>query len=694
MRSWFLLLLLTFSLVVVRVARADDFPGVNTRRFQAPIDANGSLYLEPTPTSGAGVWNAAAWFVYSLRPNVLRDVNGAAVANLVSHQLSTDLVGSIGIGPKIAVALDLPVLLYQTGESNALSSTVVPNAPATTALGDVALIAKGNLVGYGELGGFGLSALLRINAPTGSRASYMSDGMATGEFRLLGEYKVVGLAVQGTLGMKFRPEEREVINRVYQNEIPWGAAVVVRPQMFGWDPKGRFTWVAEVHGATPLLAANAIGNRPASWAMAGISSRMAIGDMSVLLGVETALTQAWGGAPLQVVAGAQWTPRAHDADHDGVKDDIDQCPELAEDRDGVQDADGCPDLEDHDDDGVPDGDDQCPNDKEDNDGYEDADGCPDPDNDEDGISDEQDACPNQEGEVYEDLTIKGCPDTDEDGLVDKLDKCPGKAEDFDGFEDADGCPEPDNDADDVPDADDACPNVPVGPAAGWRLGCPLTDRDGDTIEDSADKCPDDPEVFNGVTDEDGCPDTGGRPLVVVREVGKDHTLLFARPMKFKGSREAPELEPASLVLLRALALELNKHPTWMVAIGVRPKTETAFDQQAALAQAFAAVDAVRGFALRDAVAETVGWKAVATQPGVWANGFGALLFVQPDPPSAPPAPAANPAAPAPSTVIDADAPENAPGATPPSPPVNAPAPQSAPPPPASSGPSPREAPKP
>jgi hypothetical protein len=202
----------------------------------------------------------------------------------------------------------------------------------------------------------------------------------------------------------------------------------------------------------------------------------------------------------------------------------------------------------------------------------------------------------------------------------------------------------------VPDADDACPNVAAGETPGFRLGCPLTDRDGDTLEDSVDKCPDEAETFNGVNDEDGCADTGGRPLVVVTERGNDRTIRFARPMKFKGSREAPELDPASVPTLRALALELNLHPSWIVAIAVRPKSESAFDQQAALAQAFAAVEAVRGFALRDGVAETVGWKAVSNQPGVWANGFGALLFAQPE------------AAPVPTAVPDE--PEAAPGAAP------------------------------
>jgi hypothetical protein len=100
--------------------------------------------------------------------------------------------------------------------------------------------------------------------------------------------------------------------------------------------------------------------------------------------------------------------------------------------------------------------------------------------------------------------------------------------------------------------------------------------------------------------------------------------------------------------LRALALELNRHPNWIVAIGVRPKTESTFDQQAALAQAFAAVETVRGFGMRDGLAETVGWRAVSNQPGAWPNGFGALLFVQPDAPPSPPAASAPPQAGAPS----------------------------------------------
>ena len=131
-----------------------------------------------------------------------------------------------------------------------------------------------------------------------------------------------------------------------------------------------------------------------------------------------------------------------DRDHDGLMDDVDQCPDAPEDKDGFQDSDGCPD-EDNDKDGILDKVDHCPDVAEDKDGFEDDDGCPDDDN-------------------------------DKDGIADKADKCPDVAEDKDNFEDEDGCPEPDNDKDGIPDAQDLCPN--------------------------------EPETVNGYADTDGCPD--------------------------------------------------------------------------------------------------------------------------------------------------------------------------------------------
>jgi outer membrane protein OmpA-like peptidoglycan-associated protein len=71
-------------------------------------------------------------------------------------------------------------------------------------------------------------------------------------------------------------------------------------------------------------------------------------------------------------------------------------------------------LLDSDGDGILDRDDRCPQQPEDRDGFEDADGCPDPDNDHDGILDSVDRCPNQPEVVNGIDDQDGCPD---EGLI-------------------------------------------------------------------------------------------------------------------------------------------------------------------------------------------------------------------------------------------------------------------------------------
>lgn len=69
-------------------------------------------------------------------------------------------------------------------------------------------------------------------------------------------------------------------------------------------------------------------------------------------------------------------PPPSDDDSDGVRGDDDRCPTQAEDGDGFEDDDGCPDPDD-DSDGYPDADDVCPRLAETRNGFDDEDGCPD-----------------------------------------------------------------------------------------------------------------------------------------------------------------------------------------------------------------------------------------------------------------------------------------------------------------------------
>lgn len=116
-----------------------------------------------------------------------------------------------------------------------------------------------------------------------------------------------------------------------------------------------------------------------------------------------------GGATIGVIDQELLSAHVNDPDGDKVIGESDQCSGIAEDLDGFEDQDGCPDF-DNDKDGIYDTQDKCPSEAEDFDKYMDEDGCPDLDNDKDGIADINDTCP-MNGEVvngYKD--DDGCPD--------------------------------------------------------------------------------------------------------------------------------------------------------------------------------------------------------------------------------------------------------------------------------------------
>ncbi|HZS41305.1 MAG TPA: OmpA family protein [Polyangia bacterium] len=230
-----------------------------------------------------------------------------------------------------------------------------------------------------------------------------------------------------------------------------------------------------------------------------------------------------GSSQFRVFIGFIFEPSIGDRDGDGIKDDVDKCPDDPEDFDDFEDEDGCPDP-DNDRDGIPDKDDKCPNEPETKNGFEDEDGCPDS------------------------LDL----DRDGDGIPDRIDKCPDDPEDKDGFEDEDGCPDPDNDKDGIPDVDDLCPNDPED-KDGFedQDGCPDPDNDKDRILDKDDKCPNEPETYNGFEDEDGCPDKG---RVLLRR-GK---LEILDKIYFETAKAI--IKPISYPILNAIVATLKGNP--------------------------------------------------------------------------------------------------------------------------------------
>ena len=433
-------------------------PDINAQSFEsAPATYDGLLVRSARP-QGDGSWQLGATLHYARR--ALSFANRTGDVDLVQTVLGDlwmlDLGAATGYG-KWTFEATLPVALLMRGGGPNLLSIDRPLSPA---FGDLRLGARRHLWqrSLGDLGEVDVAAMALYAAPTGASGSWLTNGGARVDLLGLGTWRYAGWQVDAAFGLRLRPLERldapvadPATGQVKVNDD--GSPVIETALAVGSEVVlqigGGRRWLAQRLGGRLALqikgaaASDATAGQTLAEVLAQADWRLARGAWRVFGAVGGAMTSGYGAAQVRLMAGLRFDPGllANDADGDGLDDRDDRCPKEAEDKDGFQDSDGCPDP-DNDGDGVPDSVDRCPLVPEDRDGRHDGDGCPDLDDDGDGIPDAQD-------------------------------KCPTEAEDFDGYDDTDGCPDRDNDGDGIPDEDDLCPNAAedkIGPDR--QDGCP------------------------------------------------------------------------------------------------------------------------------------------------------------------------------------------------------------------------------
>jgi OmpA-OmpF porin, OOP family len=345
-------------------AAAQTLPSLDVRTWRPSTDPSASLVLEPVATPGPWDFSAGAWLNYANRSVVDR-----AEPSLVPirNQLGADLTLDLGLGTRAALGVDLPAFLDQGGSSGLPSTVLSPGRLPASGLGDLALTGKGAIL-TNEEGGFGLAATGALTVPTGNRESFMGEGAATVTARLLADYSLVLASVQASLGYTLLTNHHAwpAGGVVFGDEIPWTFGFLLHPAIVhALDNGDRQSWEVALHGSLPAgpVAPFGAGAATLSPVLLGFSDRVALGhfrDAYILVGGDVGLTSAVGVPTIRAIVSFGWAPRSHDKDHDGVPDDVDQCPDIPEDIDGFEDQDGCPDL-DNDDDGILDKDDACPN---------------------------------------------------------------------------------------------------------------------------------------------------------------------------------------------------------------------------------------------------------------------------------------------------------------------------------------------
>ena len=410
---------------------------------------------------------------YGYRPLAIYNADGSVRTNLIEHQLFAHVGGSLVLWDRLRLGLDLPIALYEAGNTGTFNG-VTYGAPSSSAgVGDLRLGADVRLLGaYGDP--FTLAVGAQLFAPTGSQGAYTGDGSV----RVLPHLSAAGIVgafqYAAQVGFLYRGENDNVGGTTLGSELTYGASaglrladgnVVVGPEIFGGTIVTQSGEAFSTH-ASPLEA------------ILGGHVRFAR-DWRAGLGAGGGLTRGDGAPEVRVLGSLEWAPDveaqpapAADRDGDGVPDDVDACPDTPGVRTGDPGTNGCPADRDHD--GIADAQDACP----DVPGVATSDpktnGCP-ADRDGDGVPDAQDACPDVAGVKTDDPKTNGCPaDRDGDGIADAQDACP----DVKGVKTDDpktnGCPpDPDRDKDGIPNDQDACPDQ-AGPAnkEPKKNGCP------------------------------------------------------------------------------------------------------------------------------------------------------------------------------------------------------------------------------
>jgi outer membrane protein OmpA-like peptidoglycan-associated protein len=505
-------LLATVAVASPAAAAEDTVSGFEVRSFHAVgSQSDSGMMVDNARPLGHLSYTAGIGFDWAGKPLV--ETNGTDETQaLIATQGTASLLAGIGLWERLELSMELPVVLVQTTNAprNPLALRFSDIAEGG-GLGDIRVTPKVLLFGPKKAAepGFAMSFASDVVIPTGSGAKFQGGAFRVAP-RLLGDWVFApGFWIAGNAGVQLL--ENVVLGNYEQGTaLVWGGAA--RIPLTKWlgltaEATGTRTFAGDEENALELRRLGLVG----------LEATFAT-NWSVKLAGGTRLATGVGNPEFQggltVAYTMDYDP---DADRDTIMGSLDRCPDEAEDFDGFEDSDGCPER-DNDKDGVDDLLDKCEGQLEDFDGFEDSDGCPELDNDKDGFNDDADKCPiaPEDKDGFEDND--GCPeeDNDQDGVIDGLDKCPKDKEDLDGFEDKDGCPEEDN------------------------------DQDG--VLDGADKCADQLETLNGVDDGDGCADEGLFEVNLAQG-----TVKFATPIRFAGvTATLDEGSTATVAALTAL----------------------------------------------------------------------------------------------------------------------------------------------
>jgi hypothetical protein len=210
-----------------RAALAEEFStGIAADRFAPGIGPAVLGSTEGADVTRRGQTSAVLSLSYERDPvRLIGRLTGATVSEPVRGQLAADLSVEFGVLRGLAVAVGLPVVMWNDGDR--LRGTGVDERTLTAAVGDLRLRGKATLIGQPTRPGLHAAVVLQVTVPMGGQSQFAGTSTPTIEPRLVADYRLGRFALAAMVGVRFEGA-RSLFSTDFGDELTWSAGPIVR----------------------------------------------------------------------------------------------------------------------------------------------------------------------------------------------------------------------------------------------------------------------------------------------------------------------------------------------------------------------------------------------------------------------------------------------------------------------------------
>ncbi len=323
--------LLSLGLLFPGAAAAQDgAQSLDAQRYRPAQDGQRFFVVNDTQVGPALTPGGGVVFNYADDPFIYRYSDGRDEVKLLESVGTANALAWLTL-PRARIGLDLPLHVISSGY----------RVDGFRLMGDARLMAAGEIIERGD-SGFGLGLNAWVDLPTGNEETWLGEASTTGGGSLGVSYATGQLLAAGNFGASTGTNSQFLDDLDWGKHLSWSAGLsyLIVP---------RVDVSAELSGEY-LLGQDAPGASPAELT-AGLRYHPQELPLIFSVGGGTGITSGIGAPDFRIIGGLVWAP-AHDGnagpvggdrDRDTIADEVDMCPDQAEDFNGIDDSDGCPD---------------------------------------------------------------------------------------------------------------------------------------------------------------------------------------------------------------------------------------------------------------------------------------------------------------------------------------------------------------